>query len=292
VRAFCEEGKRVRVLALPNDPGLSRLKGLDCDIVCTDISDRASLAGICDGVNCVFHLAAVIVAADTDVFERVNVGGTRNLLQESINCGVKHFISVSSISVTYPISTPYSISKRKCEEIITAQDALKWTIVRPTLVYDKNGGQEFVMFMNALLRFPVAFLVGRGKAIKNPVYVDDLIRGFVKLPLNEKAYDKIYNFCGSECITVRELARLIIELKHRKTLIVPIPVWICKLIASACETFTTSPPLTWSGIAGLTQNANPDWSQAQHDLGYNPIGVRQGLQQSISDSESNVGRVL
>jgi nucleoside-diphosphate-sugar epimerase len=283
VRRFCEEGKRVRVLALPNDPGLHRLEGLNCEIVYSDITDRASLAGVCDGVDCVFHLAAVIIAADPEVFERVNVGGTRNILQESINCGVKHFIFVSSISVTYPISTPYSISKTKCEEMITGQHALNWTIVRPTLVYDKNGGQEFVMFMNTLLRFPIAFLVGRGEAIKNPVFVGDLIVGFVKLPLNQNAYNKIYNFCGSEKISVYELAKLILQLRHRNLLIIPVPVWICKVIASTSKIFMTSPPLTWNGIVGLTQDANPNWSQAQNDLGYRPIGVRQGLQQIFSN---------
>ena len=44
MRAFCEEGKRVRVLALPNDPGLSRLKGLNCEIVYCDIRDRVFLS--------------------------------------------------------------------------------------------------------------------------------------------------------------------------------------------------------------------------------------------------------
>src|SRR6516164_10924577 len=98
VRALCEGGKRVRVLALPNDPGLERLKDLNCEIVYSDIRDRGSLAGVCDGVTCVFHLAAVLIASDPEVFEAVNVGGTRNILQESVKAGVEHFIFVSSIS--------------------------------------------------------------------------------------------------------------------------------------------------------------------------------------------------
>jgi NADH dehydrogenase len=170
----------------------------------------------------------------------------------------------------------------KCEKMVTAQDELKWTIVRPTLAYDKSGGQEFVMFTNALLRFPVAFLIGPGQAIKNPVLVDDLIRGFVKLPGNKKAFNKIYSFCGSEEIRVRDLAKLILELHGRKSLLVPIPVWICKTIASIVGRLTPRPPLTWNGILGLTQNANPDWSQARRDLDYNPVGVRQGLRQCVS----------
>src|SRR6516225_6162618 len=95
VRALCEGGRRVRVLALPNDSGLERLKDLNCEIVYSDIRDRASLAGVCDGTTCVFHLAAVIIASDQRVFERVNVCGTHNVLQESTRAGVKHFIFVS-----------------------------------------------------------------------------------------------------------------------------------------------------------------------------------------------------
>jgi NADH dehydrogenase len=170
----------------------------------------------------------------------------------------------------------------KCEAMVTNQSEMNWTIVRPTLAYNENGGQEFVMFMNALLRFPVVFLVGRGQAIKNPVWVDDLIQGFVKLPGNEKAFNKIYAFCGSEEISVRELAKLILELRNRKSWLIPVPVWVCKTIASVAGRFTTRPPLTWNGILGLTQNASPDWSQAQRDLGYNPIGVRQGLRRCLS----------
>src|SRR6476660_413892 len=160
VRALCEGGNRVRVLTLPSDPGLGRLQGLPCEIVHADISDRASLKGVCSGVTCGFHLAAVIITSDPGVFERVNVRGTANILEESIQAGVKHFVFVSSISVTYPISTPYSNSKKECEALITNQNAIKWTIVRPTLAYDKGGGQEFTMFMDSLLRFPVAFLIG------------------------------------------------------------------------------------------------------------------------------------
>jgi hypothetical protein len=37
------------------------------------------------------------------------------------------------------------------------------------------------------------------------------------------------------------------------------------------------PPLSWNAIAGLTQDANPDWSAAKADFGYDPIGIRAGL---------------
>ena len=281
VRGLCEKGEKVRVVTLPNDPGVERLEGLNCEIVYADVSDPEGVVGVCDGVKTVYHLAAVIIARDHQVFERVNVRGTHNLLQGSIKANVEHFIFVSSISVTYPVSTPYSLSKKECERMIVGQDEVKWTIVRPALAYDGNGGQEFVMFKEALLRYPLAFLVGRGDAIKNPVHTSDLMQGFMALPANEKAYNKIYNFCGGQEITVRELAKLILELHNARKPIVPVPVPICRMIAAVTGSFMKTPPLTMNGIVGLIQNANPDWSEAQRDLGYNPIDVRQGLRQCL-----------
>jgi hypothetical protein len=38
------------------------------------------------------------------------------------------------------------------------------------------------------------------------------------------------------------------------------------------------PPLTWSMIAGVTQDANPDHSNASADLDYHPMGAHEGFQ--------------
>ena len=114
VRGLLEQGHKVRGLVLPEDPLRSRLEDLDCRIVEGDITDRKSLAGAFEGVDLVYHLAAVILSHDPKVFEQVNVVGTRNMLQAAGEAGVGRFIYVSSASVVYPNSTPYSRSKREC----------------------------------------------------------------------------------------------------------------------------------------------------------------------------------
>ena len=53
VRQLAAAGRRVRVLALPGDPGLARLAGVPCEIATGDIADAATLAGVFDGVGTV-----------------------------------------------------------------------------------------------------------------------------------------------------------------------------------------------------------------------------------------------
>lgn len=283
VHALVQSGWKVRVLTLPNDPLVSRLEGVDCDIFYADIQDAHSLKGAFKGIDTVYHLAAIIIAQDPALFKKININGTENMVKEAASAGVRHFIYVSSASVVYPLGTPYSRSKRECERIVREQKAMQYTIVRPTLVYEKNGGLEFMMFMDYLLKYPVVPFIGRGRALKNPVDVNDLMKGLIALAGNEKCFGKIYNFSGGEAISIWDLGHLMLGYKGKRKLFIPIPVWICRLLAAGMAMVMKKPLLTWNVIAGITQDANLDHSSATEDIGYNPVGIHEGLKKYFLD---------
>ena len=278
VKGLLERGNRVRVLDIPNHPHRQRLEGSGAEILEGDISRMETIERAFDGVRTIYHLAAVLISNDPSVFQRVNVGGTRNMIDGGLRCGAEHFILVSSISVTYPYTTPYSLSKRETERMVKEQDRMKYTIIRPTLAYNEYGGQEFMMFLEYLMKYPVVPFIGRGDALKNPVHVDDLMRGFLAIPNNPRSYGKTYPFCGGEALPIREMAKLMLRHKRAERPFVHLPLPLCKLLAAGMGATMKNPPLTWNAIAGVSQHANPDWSEVKADLGYNPIGFRAGLQ--------------
>lgn len=277
VRGLVEKGCEVRVLTLPGDPYVSRLDGVRCGIRYGDVSDARSLEGACDGCDTVFHLAAVLLNDDPAVFQRVNVEGTRNLVEVAAKADVQHFILCSSISVTYPFTTPYNASKREGERIVREQGSMKWTIVRPTLAYNEHGGEEYRIFVDFLKRHPIAPFIGRGRAPKNPVHVDDLMRGFLAIPHNPRAYGKTYAFCGGEEISIWDLGKAALAHEGASRPFLPIPVWLCRAAAAVMGATMKRAPFTQHVIAGITQPANPDCSEARRDLGYDPVGFHEGL---------------
>ena len=95
---------------------------------------------------------------------------------------------------------------------------------------------------------------------------------------NEKAFGKTYNLSGGEPIRVIDLAKLCLRLlgMERKP-ILHVPVWLCRMLALAMKMFMNDPPLTWQVIAGITQDANLDPSEAIVDLGYDPRKVSECL---------------
>ncbi len=277
VRGLLARGNQVRVIDLPNHPDAHALDGTGAEVVLGDITRPETIRDAFHGVETIYHLAAVILSHDPTVFERVNVAGTRHMVEGGTRCGARHFIYVSSISVTYAEQTPYSRSKRECERLVQSQEAMKWTIIRPSLSYNERGGQEFMLFYRYLERCPIVPFVGDGKALKNPVHVDDLMRGFLAVPNNHWTYGKVYNFCGSEEISIGALAKLMLRQKGRRKPFLYIPASVCRMIADVMKVLMRRPPLTRSAIAGLIQDAAPDWSEASRDLGYDPIGVTEGL---------------
>lgn len=276
VRRLALAGHRVRALALPGDANLGRLDGSGAAVVEGDITRPATLGPAFHGVHTVYHLAAVLLVEDPGLFERVNIEGTRNVVRAAEEHGVRHLIHVSSASVVYPHSTPYSRSKRAGETCVR-QSGLTWTIVRPTLVYERGGGLEFKTFADFVTRYPVVPLVGDGRARKAPVHAADLIDGLLAICDNPQAHGKLYNLSGGETLTVRELARLVLRRRGLRRPVVGVPLPVCRLAAAALGRATGRSMLMRHTLAGLTQHADLDHTGATRDLGYNPVGIREGI---------------
>jgi len=281
VRRLTAAGHRVRVLALPDDARPRLLRDVPCEIVLGDVTRPETLGPAGEGIHTLYHLAAVLLVEQERLFEEVNVAGTRNVVRAALSAGVEHLIHVSSASVVYPRSTPYSRSKHAGEQIVR-QSGLPHTIVRPTLVYEAGGGLEFRTFAEFVLRWPVVPLIGDGSARKNPVHADDLIDGLLAICGNPAAYGKLYNLCGGEEITIREMAELVLRQHGLHRPLLPLPTALCRAAAVVVGRVTRRPMLMRHTLAGLTQDANLDRTGAARDLGYNPIGIREGIRRCCS----------
>jgi NADH dehydrogenase len=150
--------------------------------------------------------------------------------------------------------------------------------VRPTLVYDHAGGQEFMLFLSYLRRFPVVPFIGPGTARKSPVFADDVVDGLVRIDGNPRSFGKTYNLSGGESITLEGLGRLMLERLGEGKPFLHLPVPLCRALAHLLSATMKNPPLTPYAVAGFTNHADLDCAEAVRDLGYQPRGVRAGIE--------------
>jgi nucleoside-diphosphate-sugar epimerase len=286
VQSLAASGWAVRAIVKPGDPFVGRLDGSGARLIEADLErPGGALAGAFAGVDLVYHLAAIILSPDPTAFERINHQGTAHMVAGAAGAGVKQFVYVSSASVVYPRRTPYGESKLAGETVVKAERRFRHTIVRPTLVYDQDGGQEFLLFWRLLQRFPVVPFIGDGRARKRPVFAGDIVDGLAAIAGNPRSLDRTYNFSGGESVTLEELGRLMLAARGQDKRFVHLPVPLCQAAAWALGLALRDPPLTLQGIAGFVNDADLPPDEAMADLGYRPIGVREGLRRYFASQE-------
>jgi nucleoside-diphosphate-sugar epimerase len=149
-----------------------------------DLTDPASLRGVCDGIHTVLHCASHI-GADEDKCREVNVDGTHALLSEAERAGVHRTVLVSTTAVygagphrdlTEHEHAPAPASATSRTRLLAEQAVLATggTVLRPPLVY--GAGDVWVVPAVAELLRRVPALPEGGRARLSLVAVDDLAR--------------------------------------------------------------------------------------------------------------------
>ena len=103
VKELARRGDDLRLLAREGRD-LSHLHGVEFERATGDVCDRDSVRSAMDGVERVFHVAGKTSMKPRDrhrVFE-VNVGGTRNVMEEALRAGVVRVVHTSSVGAVGP----------------------------------------------------------------------------------------------------------------------------------------------------------------------------------------------
>ena len=271
-KALCRElmarGVCVRVLTLPGDTQAGLLpKGVE--VFYGNVADYESIRAAFEGVDLVYHLAAILLSVKAGEFKKINTVGTQNVIRAAREAGAKRLVYVSSISVTYPVLTEYGRSKLMGEGFVK-ESGIPWTIVRPTLVIGDGGGVEFNMYANYVNRFPVYFLPGGGKSLKRPVKSVDLVRGIVAAGLSEHAVGKTYALAGGSVMSMAQMAKYILKGSEKHHLMVPVPWWMAKRLAVLKGWIGGKKVSAEQALAGFLYDASPDIKNAEFDLDYHP----------------------
>ena len=214
-RRLVAAGWGVRALVLPGDPLRARLDGLACDIREGDIRDPDSLRARGGRSRHGVSSGGGDPGARSQPLRNRQPPGDRAHGRRGGGGGrpafYLRFVGVGRL----PAPDPYGKSKLAAERRVQAERRFAHTIVRPTLVYDESGGQEFMIFREHLRRFPIVPFIGSGSALKRPVFSEDVVDGLARMAGNQASFGKTYNLSGGEAITLDALARLILDLSGR-----------------------------------------------------------------------------
>jgi len=217
------------------------LTNKNIEVFIGDYSNQSDLINACQGVDVIYHLAAIRDKWGTpwNDYIKVNVANTTNLLNSAVKSNVKQFIYISSISVVTPPFDKkfYGQSKRLAEAEVNKfqqKGKINTTIVRPVITYGP-GDNGMIYKMILMINAGKFVIVGDGQNMVHLCYIDDLMQGLLKVLANKKAYGKTYSFPGPKAIKINDLVSIIAQILNKKNNTIHIPLIIAKPIANVVE---------------------------------------------------------
>jgi NADH dehydrogenase len=241
-----------------------------------DLADPAACERAVSGCASVLHLAAAADVSHPPVNERVNVAGLENLLAASARAGVRHFVFVSSTCAGRPKRDSYGETKRIGEERVRAS-GLPFTIVRPTMIYGR-GSKEFDTFARVVRLSPVVPIIGNGRHVIQPVFVEDAVSVLTRLALEAPARGRTYDLAGPAPVTFDDFVRLVAQASGSgRRAIVHLPAAPLLLAARVLGRIATHVPLTVDQVLAFLQDTRVDLEPLRSDLGFVPRPLGQGL---------------
>lgn len=222
-----ELGYSVRILGQVNNSAEEENRKLiesnGAEIYLTSVIEKEKFSELLQGIDIVFHLAAVQHEANVpdQKFWDVNVTGTKNLLDASVDAGIKRFVHGSTIGVygsalegnideDSPLKPDniYGLTKLEGEKLVLSfRGKLPIVVIRISETY--GPGDRRLLKLFKAINNNIFFVVGNGKNKHHLIYIDDLIEGMLMAAISDKAIGEIFVLAGKEVLTTREMVEVI-----------------------------------------------------------------------------------
>jgi nucleoside-diphosphate-sugar epimerase len=257
-----------------------------------DIRDAEAVLSATQGASMVFHLAGLLHetngAAPDDVYEAVNVDGTRHVARAAAQCGAS-VVLFSTIAVYGPTREPadeetpvapsgaYAITKRRAEEILL-EAGIPATVLRLAAVYGSRMKGNYPRLVEALRRGRF-IAVGDGGNRRTLVHQDDVIRAVLLAADNVATAPGLFNVTDGRTHTMREILAAIAAALGRPAPRFRVPAGLARALAR---------PLGYGPtVDKYLENVEVRGERIRQELGFEPsFGLREGWKQAIAEKPS------
>lgn len=188
-------------------------------------------------------------------FERVDLGGTKNLVDAAKEAGVPRFIGISGANAAE--TAPYHWLRFKWqEEQYIAASGVPYTIFRPSWVFGP-GDVSLNRFLGFAKFLPFVPVIGDGKVCISPLFIDDLAAHVVAAVERDDLRGRTFDIGGPEALTMDEVVRAALKASGKRRFLLHQPKWLMKPLASVLQ-HAPGRPLTPDAIEFITMEGVVD----------------------------------
>jgi dihydroflavonol-4-reductase len=296
VGRLVEGGHQVRCLVRRTSP-TSELEELGCRLAYGDVTDKGSILEGMRDCEWVVHLANVYSFWEPDkgTYQRVNVEGTRNVMQAALEADVSKVVHVSTLVVwgnTQDVSfteesplgtkrfTEYAQSKYEGDEVVWElyrQKGLPVVALYPGVVLGPNDPKSTGQYVRDLIERRVPARIFEDSSFTF-VHVNDVAEAIMRALEKENNLGEKY-LIGKHALSMGEVTRMVSEISG-----VPLPkrrlpgsvVMAGAALMTKAADLIGKPPLfgmSTDMMRNIREGAVFDGSKSERELGlaYTPI---------------------
>jgi uncharacterized protein YbjT (DUF2867 family) len=281
VHALRAAGHDVRALVREVDSkAAKKLADWGVELYPGDVTNADTLRGAVAGCDTVVHLVAIMVR-QPEKYERIMIGGTRDLVAAAKEAGVQRFVLMSALgtSAAHVDVAPYYRAKWEQEQMV-AGSGIPWVAFRPSFVFGADGGM-LTMLLKSLRFSPVAPIVGTKKM--QPIWVDDVAAFFAAAVAAPEAGNRTYDLVGPDAVTWDELYDRMKRVLGKKRATFHMPIGLARAGAAVVERLPTGLPVTRDALTMLELEDNTaDPAPASEAFGVQPITLDEQLRRAVT----------
>lgn len=262
-----------------------------------DLLDAGLAAGMA-GCNALIHAAAdTDHGPETERQRRINVDGTRAVIDAARSAGIRSVIHLSTesvlatgqplVNIDETMSLPakpaggYSHTKAAAERIALAANGpdLSVVVLRPRFVWGRDDTTALPMLLEAVRSGKFAWIAG-GSYLTSTTHVANLCHA-VELALGRGRGGEVYFVSDGEPAPFRTVVSALIETQGLDIPDKTVPCFVVRAVAGIGDLLArlsggrVVPPLTLQAYATSAVEVTLDIGKARRELGYAPVISRE-----------------
>ena len=234
-----------------------------------DLSDTQALTVAMQGADALVNVASL------------GFGHAESILNAAQRSGIRRAIFISTTAIFTQLNAP-SKKVRVAAELAIETSGLKYTILRPTMIYGSPRDRNMWRLIRFMRYLPIVPVFGDGKYLQQPIFVDDVAAAVVSCLSNDETINKCYNVAGKYPLTYNEVIDTIVRQMNKRVWKLHIPSKPVVSLLGLFERIRIPFPIKAEQVLRLNENKDFSYAEAQRDFGFSPMAFEEGITLELS----------
>jgi len=268
VSLLLKNGIQVRCLYRP-ESDRSVLPQPEVEWAVGDLSDSAGLCASMQGMDALVNVASL------------GFGHADSILNAAKEAGIQRAVFVSTTAIFTQLNAASKVVRLAAEAAVE-NSGLKYTILRPTMIYGSPRDRNMWRLIRLMRSSPVVPVFGDGTYLQQPVYVGDVAQAIVSCLCNDQTIGESYNIAGKDALTYNQVIDTIANQLPKRVWKVHIPSAPVVRLLKVFERLHLPLPIKAEQVLRLNENKEFSYAEAEREFGFSPIPFEEGIRLELA----------